>query len=89
MVQCEACKCVRHPAATCDMLSQAFFLEKYMKHLLNNATKERVEMAWLNCWRSPFGKPSRTPQTAMQVYLDSMDMMVEDLNGQLCWDCWP
>ncbi len=25
----------------------------------------------------------------MRAYLDTMDMMVEDLDGQLCWDCWP
>ncbi len=71
------------------MLAQALFLDKYMKHWLNNATKERVETAWLDCWCLLLGKPSRTPWTVMRVYLDSMDMMVEDLDGQLCLDGWP
>ncbi len=30
-----------------------------------------------------------THQTIMHVYLDSMDMMVNNLDNQLCWDCWP
>jgi hypothetical protein len=88
-VQCKPCKCIGHPAAMCDMLAQALFLEKYMKHLLNDATKERVETAWLNRWRLLLGNPSCTPRTVMRVYLDKMDMMVEDLDGQLCWDCLP
>jgi hypothetical protein len=71
------------------MLAQALFLEKYAKHLLNDATKERVETAWLNCWLLLLRKPSSTSRTVMRVYLDNMDMTVEDLDGQLCWDCWP
>jgi hypothetical protein len=73
----------------CDMLAQALYYEKYMKHSLNNATKERVDTAWLDCWRSLLRKPSRTPRTVMRIYLDKMDMRVEDLDGQLCWDCLP
>jgi hypothetical protein len=46
-------------------------------------------MAWLDCWRSLLGKPSCTPRTVMRVYLDNMDMTVEDLDDQLCWDSWP
>ncbi len=33
---CEACKWCGHPAAQCDLLAQAIFLTKYMKHTLTN-----------------------------------------------------
>jgi hypothetical protein len=73
----------------CDMLAQALFLTKYMKHLLNDTTREKIEKTWLDRWRAQLGKPSHTPRTVMWAYLDSMDMMVEDLDTQMCWDCWP
>jgi hypothetical protein len=70
------------------MLAQALFLTKYMKHSMNEATKEKAETAWLARWRTHLNKPTCTPQTVMRAYLDTMDMTVEDLDGQLCWDCW-
>jgi hypothetical protein len=72
----------------CDMLAQALFLTKYMKHFLDDRTREKLETAWLDCWRAQLGKLSRTPRTVMRAYLDEMDMTLEDLNAQMCWDCW-
>jgi hypothetical protein len=71
------------------MHAQALFLTKYMKHSMNEAAKEKVEAAWLARWHAHLDKPTRTPRTVMRAYLDTMDMTVEDLDGQLCWDCWP
>jgi hypothetical protein len=25
----------------------------------------------------------------MKAYLDLMDMTVDDLDEQMCWECWP
>jgi hypothetical protein len=25
----------------------------------------------------------------MRTYLEHMDMKVDDLDAQMCWDCWP
>jgi hypothetical protein len=25
----------------------------------------------------------------MQAYLDNMDLTLDDLDEQMCWDCWP
>jgi hypothetical protein len=88
-LQFNACKWVGHAAHTYDMLAQALFLMKYMKHLLNDATKEKVELAWLDRWCSQLGKPSCMPWTVMRANLDSMDMMVNNLDNQLCCDYWP
>jgi hypothetical protein len=71
------------------MLAQALFLTKYMKHLLSDTTREKIEKAWIDCWSGELGKPSRTPRTVMQASLDSMDMTMEDLDAQMSWDCWP
>jgi hypothetical protein len=71
------------------MLARALFLMKYMKHSMNDAMKDKVKAAWLDHWKTHLNKPSCTPWTVMWAYLDMMDMTVEDLDGQLCWDCWP
>jgi hypothetical protein len=73
----------------CDMLAQALFLTKYMKHLLDDRTSEKLEMAWLDCWHAQLGKSLHTLCTVMQAYLNEMDMTLEDLDAHMCWDCWP
>jgi hypothetical protein len=72
-----------------DMLAQALFLTKYMNHLLDDRTREKLETTWLDCWRAQLGKPSRTPRMVMQAFFDEMDMTLEDLDVQMCWNCWP
>jgi hypothetical protein len=59
------------------MLAQALFLEKYMKPLLKDATKERVEMAWLDCWRLLLA--------AWKIVLHTMDCHA-GLSGQYGYD---
>ncbi len=85
-VQCEACKCVGHTAATCDILTQALFLTKYM---LSDTMREKIEKTWLDLWNLQLDKPSRPPRTVMRTFLDTMDMTVKDLDVQMCWECWP
>jgi hypothetical protein len=72
-----------------DMLAQALFLTKYMKQLLDDRTRGKLEMSWLNHWHTQLSKPSRTPCMVMRAYLNEMGMTFEDLDVQMCWDCWP
>ena len=88
-LQCEACKRVGHAAATCDLLAQALFITKYMKYTLDDKAKAPLEAAWLDCWSSKLGTPSRSPCTVMRAYLDKVDITLNDLDAQMCWDCWP
>jgi len=88
-LQCEACKRVGHAATTCDILAQALFITKYMKYTLDDKAKANLEAAWLDCWSCKLGTPSHSPRTVMQAYLNDMDLTLNDLDAQMCWDCWP
>jgi hypothetical protein len=86
---CEACKRRGHLAATCDMLAQALFLTKYMKNILTEQARAKMEEAWLQRWSAQLGCPTQTPGKVMRTYLEEMNMMMDDLNVQICLDCWP
>jgi hypothetical protein len=88
-LQCEACKRVGHAAATCDILAQALFITKYMKYTLADKAKANLEAVWLVHWSSKLGTPCRSPRRVMQAYLEDMDITLNDLDAQMCWDCWP
>ena len=86
---CDACKRRGHPAAQCDLLAQAIFINKYMKHSLTDIARGKLEEAWLQRWKEKLGHPNRTPGKVLRAYLDNMDMPIDDLDHQMCWDCWP
>ena len=44
---CDACKRRGHPASQCDLLAQAIFLTKYMKHSLTDLARGKLEEALL------------------------------------------
>ena len=87
-VVCDACRCTGHVAANCDVLAIALFIEKYKNDLLADV-KDRIESDWLARWRSSLRNPNRKPRRVMKAYLDLMDMTMDDLDDQMCWDCWP
>jgi hypothetical protein len=70
-------------------LAQAIFLTKYMKHSLTDVARGKLEEAWLKRWKDKLGHPNRTPGKVLRVYLDNMDISIDDLDNQMCWDCWP
>jgi hypothetical protein len=86
---CDACKRRGHPASQCDLLAQAIFLTKYMKHSLTDLARGKLEEAWLKRWKDKLGHPTRTPGKVLRAYLDNMDMSIDELDHQMCWDCWP
>jgi hypothetical protein len=60
-----------------------------MKYTLDDKAKANLEAAWLDCWSCKLGTPSHSPRTVMQAYLNDMDLTLNDLDAQMCWDCWP
>jgi hypothetical protein len=40
-------------------------------------------------WRSALGNPTKKPRRVMKTYLDLLDITMDDLDDQMCWDCWP
>jgi hypothetical protein len=70
------------------MLAMALFLEKYNRSM-SNADRDKIEAAWLQCWKDNLGNPSRMPRKVMKAYLDYMDISAEMLDDQMDWECWP
>ena len=64
------------------------FIEKYKQDLPAD-TKDRIESDWIARWKSSLGNPNRKPRRVMKAYLDLMDITMDDLDEQICWDCWP
>ena len=85
---CDACRRTGHVAANCDVLAIALFIEKYKRDLTGD-TKDRIESEWLGRWKDSIGNPGRKPRRVMRAYLDLMDMSVDELDEQMCWECWP
>jgi hypothetical protein len=85
---CDACRCTGHVAANCDVLAIALFIEKY-KRDLSDDVKDKIETDWVARWRSVIGNPTKKPRRVMKTYLDLLDITVDDLDDQMCWDCWP
>jgi hypothetical protein len=87
-VICDACRRTGHEAATCDMLAMAIFLEKYKRDMPEDM-KDKVELAWLKRWKGSLGNPSRKPRRVMKAYLDLLDTSLDEVDEQMCWECWP
>jgi hypothetical protein len=69
-------------------LAIALFIEKY-KRDLSNDVKDKIETDWVARWRSAIGNPTKKPRRVMKTYLDLLDITMDDLDDQMCWDCWP
>ena len=69
------------------MLAIALFIEKY-KQNISNKEKDKLEHDWLEHWRGALGNPSKTPRRVMCAYIDYLDILVDALDNQICWDCW-
>ena len=85
---CDACRRTGHVAANCDVLAIALFLEKYKRELTDEA-KDKIETNWVDRWRSVLGTQQKKPRRVMKTYLDLLDISVDELDDQMCWDCWP
>jgi hypothetical protein len=70
------------------MLAMAIFLEKYKRDMPEDM-KDKVELAWLERWKGSLGNPSRMPRWVMKAYLDLLDTSLDEVDEQMCWECWP
>jgi hypothetical protein len=71
------------------MLAMALFLERYVKKLMSQADRDKIEAAWLQRWKERLGNPSRMPRKVMKAYLEYMDISPEMLDTQMDWESWP
>ena len=46
-------------------------------------------MGWIERWQLAVENLTKTPQRVMKAYLDLLDLTVDELDAQMCWDCWP
>jgi hypothetical protein len=70
------------------MLAIAIFIEKY-KSGTSADEKDRIEAAWLKKHKVALGNPSRNPRRVMKTYIDLLDTTMDEVDKQMCWDCWP
>jgi hypothetical protein len=70
------------------MLAIAIFIEKYKKEA-STKMKDKIEEAWLARWKGELGNPSKKPRRVMKAFIDFLDLTVDAVNEQMCWECWP
>ena len=51
-------------------------------------TKDKMEYEWVKRWRKSTGS-TKIPCRVMQAYAYLLDLTVNELVEQLCWECWP
>ena len=64
------------------------FIEKYKRELSTDA-KDKIEAKWIERWSAAVGNPTKEPHWVMKACMDLLDLTVDDLDEQMCWDCWP
>jgi len=72
----------------CDMLTIAIFIEKYKKEVSDDM-KDKIEEAWLARWKSELSNPSKKPRRIMKAHINFLDLTVDAVDEQMCWECWP
>jgi hypothetical protein len=70
------------------MLAMALLLAKYVKVLMTRTTRDRIEAAWLHCWKETLVNPRWLPRKVLQAYLDMLDISADMLDNQMDWECW-
>jgi hypothetical protein len=70
------------------LAAMAIFIEKYKKGALDGA-KDKINAAWLDKWKEDLGNPTRDPCQVMKAYFDLLDTTVDNIDEQMCWECWP
>ncbi len=82
------CRCTGHVATNCDVLAIARFIEKY-KQNMDSESKDDLKQAWLSRWRKTGGKIRKKPRQVLCAYTDLLDLTLNEVDDQFCWDCWP
>jgi hypothetical protein len=72
----------------CNVLAIALFIEKYKQDIPDNM-KDKIESDWLARWKGSIENTSRKPRRVMKAYIDLLDILVNNLDDAMCWECWP
>ncbi len=51
--------------------------------------KDKIEAQWVKRWKGNLGFPSKRPWRVMRAYLDHLNISMNALDEQMCWECWP
>ncbi len=49
-------------------------------------SKDKLEYEWVKCWRGTTG--TKIPRQVLQAYVNLLDITRDELDNQLCWECW-
>jgi hypothetical protein len=55
---------------------------------MDSDAKDKMEYEWVQHLRKSAGS-TKIPRRVMQAYADLLDLTVNELDEQLCWECWP
>jgi hypothetical protein len=83
---CDACGKYGHPAARCDMLAMAIFLQRYSKNRLNQDTLRAAEDRWVQRNKRFLPRDDRTPRTVLANYCAELQFPEEQVDAELDWD---
>ncbi len=51
-------------------------------------SNDKLEYEWVKHWPKATGN-NKIPQRVMQAYADLLDLTINEIDKQLCWECWP
>ena len=70
------------------MLAIALYIDPYIKDTTDQ-NRSDIESRWLEKWNAKLGQPARTPRQIMRTYCDNYNIMSDNLDQAMDWDCWP
>ena len=82
---CEACGKYGHPAARCDMLAMALFLQRYCKDRANQDTIDASEARWVERNKRFLPRDDRTPRTVLANYCAELQFSEDTVDAELDW----
>jgi hypothetical protein len=85
---CNAFQHTSHVAENCNVLAISLLIEKYKPNILDDM-KDHLESEWVQYWKDSLGNPMKKPCRVMKAYLDLMDVSMDYLDKNMCWDFRP
>jgi hypothetical protein len=69
------------------MLAIALYIDWYTKDITGQERLD-IETRWFDKWKAKLGEPARTLRQIMQTYYENYNIMPDNLDQALDWDCW-
>ena len=83
---CDACGKYGHPAARCDMLAMALFLQRYSRDRTNAAILKEAEERWMQRNKPFLPRDDRTPRTILANYCAELNFQEDKVDGEMDWE---